>query len=91
MKARLPGLSERGRVGKESPCRGRAMLVSLETLLSNSSGFSAISNFPLTFWVHLYVRKEMAAHSSILAWIIPWTEEPGRLLGHGVAELDTSE
>ena len=23
--------------------------------------------------------KEMAAHSSILAWRIPWTEEPGRL------------
>ena len=25
------------------------------------------------------VEKEMAAHSSILAWKIPWTEEPGRL------------
>ena len=24
-------------------------------------------------------RKEMATHSSILAWRIPWTEEPGRL------------
>ena len=23
------------------------------------------------------VEKEMATHSSILAWIIPWTEEPG--------------
>ena len=23
--------------------------------------------------------KEMATHSSILAWKIPWTEEPGRL------------
>ena len=23
--------------------------------------------------------KEMATHSSILAWEIPWTEEPGRL------------
>ena len=23
--------------------------------------------------------KEMTAHSSILAWEIPWTEEPGRL------------
>ena len=23
--------------------------------------------------------KEMATHSSILAWRIPWTEEPGRL------------
>ena len=25
------------------------------------------------------LEKEMAAHSSILAWNIPWTEEPGRL------------
>jgi len=24
-------------------------------------------------------EKEMAIHSSILAWRIPWTEEPGRL------------
>ena len=24
-------------------------------------------------------EKEMATHSSILAWEIPWTEEPGRL------------
>ena len=25
------------------------------------------------------LEKEMATHSSILAWIIPWTEEPGGL------------
>ena len=25
------------------------------------------------------LEKEMAAHSSILAWRTPWTEEPGRL------------
>ena len=31
----------------------------------------------------------MAAHSSILAWRIPWTEEPGRLV-HKVAESDTT-
>ena len=24
------------------------------------------------------LKKEMATHSSILAWEIPWTEEPGR-------------
>ena len=29
----------------------------------------------------------MAAHSSILAWKIPWMEEPGRL--HGVAKSQT--
>ena len=25
------------------------------------------------------LEKEMATHSSLLAWRIPWTEEPGRL------------
>ena len=25
------------------------------------------------------LEKEMAAHSSTIAWKIPWTEEPGRL------------
>ena len=25
------------------------------------------------------LEEEMAIHSSILAWKIPWTEEPGRL------------
>ena len=29
------------------------------------------------------LEKEMAAHSSTLAWKIPWTEEPGRLLSMG--------
>ena len=32
--------------------------------------------------------KEMAIHSSILAWKIPWTEEPGRLQSMGSQELD---
>ena len=30
------------------------------------------------------LEKEMAAHSSILAWRIPWTVEPGRLLSVGL-------
>ena len=34
------------------------------------------------------LEKEMATHSSILAWKIPWTEEPGGLLfGFGYLEL----
>ena len=35
-------------------------------------------------------EKGMATRSSILAWRIPRTEEPGRLV-HGLAELDTTE
>ena len=29
------------------------------------------------------LQKEMATHSSILAWKIPWTEDPGRLQSMG--------
>ena len=29
------------------------------------------------------LEKEMATHSSILVWEIPWTEEPGRLQSTG--------
>ena len=37
-------------------------------------------------------EEEMATHSSILAWKIPWTEEPGRLYGpRGLRELDITE
>ena len=34
------------------------------------------------------MEKEMATHSSILAWRIPWTEEPGGLV-YGVAKCQT--
>ena len=34
------------------------------------------------------LEKEMATHSSILAWRIPWTEEPGGLQSMGSQELD---
>ena len=35
------------------------------------------------------LEKEMATHSSILAWRILWTEEPGRLLVRGVTKSQT--
>ena len=35
-------------------------------------------------------EKEMATHSSILAWRIPWTEEPGRLQSMRLQESDTT-
>ena len=37
-----------------------------------------------TFTFHFYaLEKEMATHSSVLAWRIPWTEKPGRLQSMG--------
>ena len=33
------------------------------------------------------LEKEMATHSSILAWEIPWTEEPGGLQSMGLERV----
>ena len=48
-------------------------------------------------YIHTYIgregplEKEMAIHSSTLAWEIPWTEEPGRPQSMGLQESDTTE
>ena len=51
-----------------------------------------LSDFTFTFHFDA-LEKEMATHSSVLAWRIPWTEEPSRLqsMGWGHKELDTTE
>ena len=41
-----------------------------------------LSNFTFTFHFHA-LEKEMATHSSVLAWRIPGTAEPGGLLSMG--------
>ena len=44
------------------------------------------------FITRILLEKEMATHSSILAWRIPWTEEPGGLYSPwGHKELDMTE
>ena len=35
-----------------------------------------------------FLKKGMATHSSILAWRIPWTEEPGRLQSMGLQRVE---
>ena len=60
-------------------------------------GDSVVKNLPTMQEIQLQslgwedpLEKELATHSSILAWEIPWTEEPGRLLVvHGVANSQT--
>ena len=37
------------------------------------------------------LEKEMATHSSTLAWTIPWTEEPGRLQSMGSQRVRMTE
>ena len=38
-------------------------------------------------YINLSLEKEMATYSSLLAWKIPWTEEPGGLESMGSQEL----
>ena len=40
--------------------------------------WTQLSDFPFTFHFHA-LEKEMATHSIILAWEVPWTEEPDGL------------
>ena len=65
--------------------------------LSSSSSSRLSWNLPVMqeTWVWFLgwkdpLEKEMATHSSILAWRIPWTEEPGRLQSMGSQEWDTT-
>ena len=37
------------------------------------------------------LEKELATHSSILAWEIPWTEDSGRIQFLGLQEFDMTE
>ena len=57
---------------------------------------SVVTNLPAMqdSWAHPLIGKfseeEIATHSSILAWRIPWTEEPGRLQFMGL-QTDMTE
>ena len=56
-----------------------------------SRGSLRVGYFTFTFHFHT-LEKEMATHSSVLAWRIPGTEEPGGLWGlWGCTESDTTE
>ena len=57
-------------------------------------GGSVVKNPPVMMWVsHLgqadSLEKEMTVHSGILAWRIPWTEEPRGLQSMGVSKSQT--
>ena len=47
-----------------------------------AQSWTRLSDFTFTFHFHA-LEKEMATHSSVLAWKMPWTEEPGRLQSMG--------
>ena len=47
-----------------------------------AKSWTRLSDFTLTFHFHA-LEEEMATPSSVLAWRIPWTEEPGGLQSMG--------
>ena len=48
-----------------------------------AEGRTQLSDFTFTFHFHA-LEKEMASHSSVLAWSIPGTGKPGGLLSMGL-------
>ena len=73
----------------------RVWLLQEETELDGLGGKFHPESIILT-WVQSLgqkdpLEKEMATHSSILAWRIPWAEEPGGLQSVGLQESDTTE
>ena len=63
----------------ENPMDGGAWCAAVQGV---AKGRTQLSIFTFTFHFHA-LEKEMATHSSVLAWKIPWTEEPGGLQSMG--------
>ena len=70
----------------ENPMGGGAWEASVHRVAKTRT---QVSNFTFTFHFHA-LEKEMATHSSVLAWRIPGTAEPGGGLW-GRTESDTTE
>ena len=63
----------------ENPRDGRAWWAAVHGV---AKSWTRLSNFTFTLHFHT-LEKEMATHSSVLAWRIPGTGEPGGLLSVG--------
>ena len=70
----------------ENPMGGGAWWAAIRGV---AKSWTRLSDFTFTFHFHA-LEKEMATHSSVLAWRIPGTGEPGGLLW-GRTESDTTE
>ena len=94
-------------VGKESTCNESdpSLIPESERSIGEGIGYplryswaslvtQLVKNPPAMWetWVgKIRWRRELATHSSILAWRISWTEEPGRLEPWGRKEPDMTE
>ena len=64
----------------ENPMDGGAWWASVHGVAKSQT---QLSDFTFTFHFHA-LEKEMATHSSVLAWRIPWTKKPARLQSMGL-------
>ena len=71
----------------ENPMDGGAWWAIVHGVAKNQTW---LSDFTFTFHFHA-LEKEMATHSSVLAWRIPGTEEPGRLPSMGLHRVRHTE
>ena len=72
----------------ENPMDGGAWWAAVHGVTKSRTQLSSF--FTFTFHFHA-LEKEMATHSSVLAWRIPGTGEPGGLCLWGRTESDTTE
>jgi len=78
----LVSLGLRWERGANISCRYRASWASLVAQTVKNLPAMQETSVPSLGWEDP-LEKEMATHSSILAWEIPWTEEPGGLESMG--------
>ena len=75
----IPGLGRSPGDRNAYPLQYSDLENSLECIVHGvSKSWTRLSDFTLTFHFHA-LAKEMATHSSVLAWRIPGTREPGEL------------
>ena len=74
----------------QSPIMKRTSFLGVSSLGGDSLLAQMVKNLPAIWEIQVWspgqedpLEKSMATHSSILAWRIPWTEEPGRLWHKG--------
>ena len=60
------------------------MTLLVKNLPANAGDIRDVGSIP---GLGRYLEEGMATHSSILAWRIPWTEEPGRLQFMGLQRV----
>ena len=65
--------------------------ISVNQLVSSSSLWTWQETWFLSLGLEDPLEKEMTTHSSIPAWKIPWTEEPGVLRSTGLQESNTTK